>query len=569
MLLNLNIKNIALIEDVSVDFRKGFHVLTGETGAGKSIVVDALNLIIGNRADRGLIRSGSDRAFVEASILIKDVSVVRKKLLEELGVNDEVMLVSRTITTSGRNICRINGETVSLQLLQEIMRLLIDIHGQHSYQFLMDAENHRIILDRFGDENHERLLNKLNLSYEDWHQSSLQLKKLFSLKKEREMQFDYVSKQLKELDNLNLSAGEEEYLYQKKSQIESAVKVRDALKLAYYNLYGFANDDSILQKLRETHEEIGSISALNPEFEELFVKLKNIYFDLEDITNAIRSLKENNDYSEKEEFELADRLDQIKKAKRKYGEYPEITNKHKMLQEKMDSYVSLDDKLKLQEKNYKENLQKYRETAAEISLSRKQIANTFEVLLIKQLQELGMEDIQFKTMFSPSDIKMVPSPTGNDKIEFFISPNLGEPLKSLSSTASGGELSRIMLAIKTIEADKNKVPCMIFDEVDSGISGKAAQVVAEKIAMISNYRQVLAVSHLAQIASMADVHYFVEKEAAGERTITTVLELSGQEREKEVARLLGIVRGNEATGLKHAANMLDGAKKFKESLQVK
>ena len=287
---------------------------------------------------------------------------------------------------------------------------------------------------------------------------------------------------------------------------------------------------------------------------------------MEDITHVIRSLKESNDYSEKDEFEVTDRLDRIKKAKRRFGEYPEIIAKHKQFQEKMDTYVSLDDKLKIQEKQYKDTLHKYRELASDLSISRKRIALAFEEMLIQQLQELGMENTQFKVIFSLDDEKMVPTANGNDTMEFYISPNIGEPLKPLSSTASGGELSRIMLGIKTIEADKNKVPCMIFDEVDSGISGKAAQVVAEKIALISKYRQVLAVSHLAQIASMADVHYFVEKEVVGERTITTIFELNGRQRENEIARLLGIVKGNEETGLNHAVNMLEGARKFKESL---
>lgn len=566
MLLSLSIKNIALIDEIAVDFREGFHVLTGETGAGKSIIVDALNLIIGNRADRGLIRTGCERASVEASVCIGKLPELKQALREELGIEEDIVTLSRIITANGRNICKINGETVTLQLVQTLMRSLIDLHGQHSYQILLEVENHRQILDDFGDEAHAALLAAAEQAYQEWHQSSLQLKKLIAGKKEREMQWDYVSKQLAELDELQLQEGEEEALSLKMQQIDKAAKIRDNLKLAYYHLYGFANEDSVLQKLRESYEGMAEIAAAGKDFEEIYQRLKNIYYDLEDITLVIRSLREGNEYSDKEENDIAERLDSIKKAKRKFGSFEDIVRKHRQFQEKMDLYVSLDDRIKEREKRYKESLSSYRDAAAALSASRKQLARRFEELLIEQLRELGMENIHFQVMFDVTDAKMVPTQYGNDRVEFYLSPNLGEPLKPLSVTASGGELSRIMLALKTIEADKNKIPCMIFDEVDSGISGKAAQVVAEKIAIISRYRQVLAVSHLAQIACMADVHYFVEKDVVGDRTLTKIYGLSGAGREAEIARLLGTVKENENTGLIHARSMLDGAKKFKEGL---
>lgn len=566
MLLSLGVKNIALIEELEVDFQQGFHVLTGETGAGKSIIVDALNLVLGNRADRSLIRSGCDRAFVEATIAIDGLQEVKKLIQQELGSEEDIISITRIITSNGRNICKINGESVALQFLQDLMKYIIDLHGQHSYQILMNVENHRDLLDRYGDAEHHEKLTQTAQAYQDWHQQSLQLKKLLSLKKEREMQFDYVSKQLSELDELDLKEKEEEALLLKKEKIDAAIKVRDALKIAYFNLYGFANESAVLQKLEESYAGLSEISYLQKEYKDLYDRLKNSYYELEDITQALRSLRENNEYSEKEELAIVERLDKIKKAKRKFGNFLEIQSKHKSFQEKMDSYVALDDKLKLQEKQYKESLSAYREQSQILSQSRQRIAKDFENILLMQLRDLGMLNIQFEVKFHQNDSKMVPTTLGNDNLEFYISPNVGEPLKALIETASGGELSRFMLALKTIEADKNKISCMIFDEVDTGISGNAAQVVAEKIALISKYRQVLAVSHLAQIASMADVHYFVEKEIVGDRTITSLQNLQGEDRVHEIARLLGTVKNSEETALLHAQNMLASAKKFKESI---
>lgn len=567
MLLALNIKNIALIDEISLQFYHGFHVLSGETGAGKSIIVDALNLIIGNRADRSLIRAGCDKASVEASISIINLQSVKDVLDRELIPYEDEILVFRGITSNGKNVCRVNGYTVSLQLLQEIMQYIIDIHGQHSYHKLMQIDNHRKYIDDFGTREHQQLLHATKNAFDKWKESSRALKNLLSVNKEKELQFEITQKQLQELDELNLKEHEEEELFARKMEVDNFAKIRDAIKFSYYNLYGFANSSSILQSLQEVQQSMANVEDINEQFKNISTTLKNAYFELEDVTLQIRNLKDAHDFNEDEEIKISERLDQIKRAKRKYGDFSSITQKHAELQAKMDLFVSVEDKIKASEYIFKQDLLHYRLAADELSKSRKSLALDFENRIVEHIQELGMKDFQFKVLFSDDSAKKIPTSTGNDRVEFYISPNQGEPLKPLSNIASGGEMSRIMLALKTIEAEKNNIPCMIFDEVDSGISGKAAQMVGEKIAFIAKFRQVLAVSHLSQIAALADVQYMVEKTVINDRTITNVKKLNVQERVEEIARLVGVINESDTSGIVHAKNLLYNAQLLKEKIR--
>ncbi len=570
MLISLKIKNIALIDELEINFFKGFHALTGETGAGKSIIVDALNLIVGHRADRTLIRSGCEMASVEATLDISNYPEIIKLLNDEMiECNEGVITVLRVISDNGRNICRISGEVVPLQLLTKVMENLIVIHGQHSHQTLLDTNKHREFIDNFGNIEHHTLVNNVNKSYFLWHESSKKLSNLRKKAKERDMQISSVKKQLKELDDADLKPGEEEAIQKKKDQYDNYAKIAEALSLSYNNLYSGFGDSSVLQKLKETQDSFSYISDLSADYKDIFNRLKSTYFEIEELAIEIRDIKDNHEYDPIEQQNIADRLDTIKRLKRKYNaSIEEINEIRSKLQYTMDEYVELDDNMKHYESDFKNKLIKYRKNADLLSESRKEIAKKFEKALIEQLVDLGMPDVNFVVSFSEEDKKQVPSSYGKDVIEFLISPNKGEPIKPLSLTASGGELSRIMLALNTTAANKNKIACVIFDEIDTGISGKAAQVVAEKIAVIAKYRQVLCVTHLAQIAAMADIQFFVNKNEKDGRTLTNVKCLNKNERQNELARILGIVDSNINSGIEHAKNMLEAAEIYKNTIKM-
>lgn len=567
MLLSLKIKNIALIDKMQIDFGNGFHVLTGETGAGKSIIVDALNLIVGGRADKSLIRSSCDFALVEATVSINNLPEVKAILDREMiSYEGNIINVYRKISTSGRNLCRICGEPVPLHILKELMDNVIDILGQHSSIVLLEEGRQLKVLDNFGDSDHFDKLHNVNQKYFEWYEASVKLKKLINISKEKELLYDKVYKELEELDNAKIRDGEEDELYNRRLSLQDSLKIRNALKTSYYNLYGFADSDSVLQKLKDCVDEFQNIKDLNKNYERIYNSLNSSYYEIENNLFEIRDYRDNLNFDETEEVEISERIELIKRLKRKYGSsYEEIHKKHKDLQAKMDKYTSLDENISVAEKNYKESLNSYREASQELSLSRKAIAIKFGKKICDQLHSLGMADAIFKIEVL-EDKKLKPQSNGNDTVIFTFSSNKGEPLKPIADAASGGELSRIMLAIKTIEADKNKIPCLIFDEVDTGISGRAAQIVAEKIAYISKFRQVFAVSHLAQIACMADLHFFVSKSDKDTRTVTNIELLNNINRRNEIARLLGLVKNNENTALEHADNMLSAASDFKNAL---
>ncbi|NMD37226.1 MAG: DNA repair protein RecN [Christensenellaceae bacterium] len=568
MLKSLKIKNIALIDELEINFCQGFHVLTGETGAGKSIIVDALNLVVGQRADRTLIRSGCEKASVEAIIDINNYPEIIQLLNDEMiELNDGIISVLRVISDNGRNICRISGVVVPLQLLTRIMENLIVIHGQHSNQTLLDSNKHIEFIDDYGDLNHQTLVNNVNKSYFLWHESSKKLSKLRKKAKERDMYIDSVKKQLKELDDANLIPGEEETIQKKKDQIDNYAKIAESLNISYQNLYSGYGDTSVLQKLKEAQDAFSNIADFSKDYNDIFKRLKSSYFEIEELAIEIRDIKDNHEYDPIEQQNIIDRLDTIKRLKRKYNaNIEEINIIRDRLQNTLDEYVALDDNMKHYEIDFKNKLLEYRKNAEILSNNRKEIAKVFEKSMIEQLVDLGMPDVMFVVNFNEENKKQIPSSKGKDDIEFLISPNKGEPLKPLSLTASGGELSRIMLALNTSSSNKNKVACIIFDEIDSGISGKAAQVVAEKIALIAKFRQVLCVTHLAQIAAMADIQFFVSKNEKDGRTLTTVKYLNENERQIEIARILGVVDSNMSSGLEHAQNMLEAAQKYKKLL---
>ena len=566
MLLSLTIRNVALIEDLTIMLHEGFHVLTGETGAGKSIVVDAVNLVLGGRADRELIRTGCDKAYVEALFDIRDNKKVHELLsAQEMEPEDGILTISREISVSGRNICRMMGVVMPLSALKEITATLIDVHGQHEHQFLMDEHKHLLFLDSFGDDPHRLRMESAAAALEAFQTGERELNRLTRENSQREQRMDMLRFQLQELKAAKLKAGEEETLRRELERLRHSVKISAALHRAYEDVYAGAGKQlSALALLKNALSALDGISALDPEYQKLRDKLNDLYYEMEDGGLQLRGLWEGAEFDPDKNEQLEARLDLLRRLARKYGPTVEdmIAYTQKISQE-YGAFQHMDETLDQMRERQKKLLQAYVKEAEALTALRKKLAAWFEKEMVAQLAQLGMEKTQFSVQFPPpSNSRDLPE----DEVAFLISPNPGEPLKPLSKIASGGELSRLMLAIKSIAAQRGLVPTMVFDEIDTGISGKIAQVVAEKMAKISAYRQVLCVTHLPQIAAMADYHYLVEKGVQGGRTFTDVKQLDENMRESELARMVGGSGAENDSGLLHARNMLKAAADLKAEI---
>lgn len=565
MLLSLTIRNVALIEELTISLHGGFHVLTGETGAGKSIIVDAVNLVLGGRADRELIRTGCEKAYVEALFDIRD-NVKMKELLsrQEMEAEDGILSISREISVSGRNICRVLGMVMPVAVLRDITAMLIDVHGQHEHQFLMDEHKHLQFLDSFGGDQHRLRMETTSAALEAYRTSERELNRLRRENSQREQRMDMLRFQLQELKAAKLTAGEEETLRRDLERLRHSVKISAALHRAYENVYaGSGKQLSALALIKDAVSAMDGISALDPEYEKNRDKLKDLYYELEDGGLQLRSLSESAAFDPDKNEQMEARLDLLRRLERKYGPTVEdmIAYTQKIAQE-YSAFQHMDETLDDMQENQKKLLAEYVKESEALTASRKNLAAWFEKEMVKQLKQLGMEKTQFCVQFLSAASSEVPE----DEVSFLISPNPGEPLKPLSRIASGGELSRLMLAIKSIAAQQGLIPTMVFDEIDTGISGKIAQVVAEKIAAISAYRQVLCVTHLPQIAAMADYHFLVEKSVQGDRTFTNVTELDAAMRERELARMVGGSGSENDSGLMHARNMLKASVELKTGL---
>ncbi len=570
MLVSMSIQNIALIEQLHIPFHHGLHVLTGETGAGKSIVVDSINLVLGERADRGLIRSGCEKASVEALIDISACPQVQALLQEQsLEAEGHLMAIQREITVSDRNLCRVCGVIVPLAFLKQISALLVDIHGQHEHQSLLDVKNHMTFLDSFGEEAFRIQQAKVAEAYHIWKESSVKFSALRKENAQREQRAEYIASRLKELEAAQLEMGESEKLAQERAKILGAEKIHAAVQTAYHAvLAGDGAQQSAILKLKSAADAMLSIGSLDPKYQVLAERLSAAYYEVEEMGIELRETLEGIRFDADRSEIVQERLDLLRRLERKFGmPADELVPHYEELKEEFTRLESMEERLKRAEADYKTKLAVYRQEAALLTHMRKELAQQFQALMESQLRDLGMANTHFECVFQAqnADSKpVVPTESGDDHMEFFIAPNPGEPLKPLYKTASGGELSRLMLALKAAGASRNLVPCMIFDEIDTGISGHIAGVVAEKMAQIARYRQVICVTHLAQIACMADTQYVVQKSVVGERTLTSVRELLPEERIAEIARLVGSAEQHMDSGLQHARNMLLSAGEYKQ-----
>ena len=559
MLEQLLIRNFALIEEVCIPFREGLTVLSGETGAGKSIVVDAVTLVLGAKGDKDMVRRGTDKAYIEGTFTITGNDKAAGYLEEQgLSSDDDTVTIAREMTLSGRSTCRINGSLVSLNVLKTLASFLMEIHGQHEHQSLLADENHIAFLDMLGDAEHAFLVaetGKRFAEYIDIHKELVSATKESEFRQER---LDRLYSQKKEIEKADPKDGEEEDLVAARDMLRNADKIDNALR----GSYGAINESdgpsfSALALVKEAMKSLREIEKLNEHYAALFARLESAYFELEDIGFTLRDDLQKVDLNGMELEKTEVRLDVIRRLERKYGvTIADVLAKLGTINEEIRHYESIEDHIHdLQTRLEKAN-KDYAEAAGRLTSARHILSRAIEEKLNREFAQLNMQGANFHIQ-TESDSSYA-SARGSDHVRFMIAANKGEDMKLLSKTASGGELSRIMLAIKSVAAEKTMVPSMVFDEIDAGISGKTAQVVAEKMWSIARYRQVICVTHLQQIAAMASSHALVTKQEAGERTITQITYLDRKGRTAEISRMLGETREKES-GINHAESLLEDA----------
>lgn len=567
MLLQLDVNNVALIDKISIEFGKGLSILTGETGAGKSILIDSINAVLGDRTGKDIIRNGTDKAIIEAVFSSDSAAVINA--LNELGIEDtdETIILSREITVSGKNTCRINGRLVNLSTLKQIGEMLINIHGQHDNQSLLKPETHIDLLDAFGGDEIVRIKRAYLELFNEYKTIKAKLEPLLGDKGEIARRSDMLKYQIEEIKAAKLIAGEDEGLNKQRRAMANSEKIMASLINCYSLLSeGTQGSKSVVYNLNKALTELSGILKYDESMLSVTEKLEAIIYQLEDICEEIREKRDESEFNPEALSQIDERLDIIARLKRKYGNSIEdVINFCNTAQNEYTELVQSEERAAQLNKQLSVILNKMGAAAETLHTERLKAADILENNITRELEYLEMKNASFKVNISYKDISEASfNKNGLDAVEFLISSNVGEPLKSLSKIASGGEMSRIMLAIKTILADVDEIPTLIFDEIDSGISGKAAQKVGEKLSFISAKHQVLCVTHLSQLACMADNHFYIMKHTDGRSTYTTVTQLDMQGRLTEIARIIG---GSDVTDLaiKHAKELIDTAAQFKKT----
>ena len=521
MITNLHIKNIGIIDDIEVDLGQGLNVLTGETGAGKSLIIGSLNIISGGRFSKDMIRKGETNSFVEVALYEP----------ENENSIDGTIIISREISVNGKNMCKINGRMVTVNELKEFMKKIIEIHGQNDSQNLLENKEHIKYLDNFSGEKIEELKKENKNLYERYLEIKKELKENYGDEKERARKLDLLKYQLQEIEEANLIDGEEEELSNKQKIIENSEKIAKTLQDV-----DLAIGENAIDIISNSIRNLEKIESFNSKYQETANNLKSAYYELQEISRDITNYKEEVDFDEDEQKEIENRLDLIFSLKRKYGnsikeilEYKEEVEKEIYRIDNLDEYLN---KLKKEEKEIKQKLDIMGEKIHEI---REKQGQNLSLEINKNLQDLEMKNA--KVNIHVDYIQDEYYENGKDKVVFYIKTNVGEDEKELSKVASGGEMSRIMLAIKAVLASYDNTSSLVFDEIDTGISGKAANAVAEKLAKISEKHQVLCISHLPNIAAVADYHYFISKNIVNERTSTSIKQLNEEEKIHEIARI--------------------------------
>ena len=559
MLSLLHIENIALIEAADIQFDPGFNVLTGETGAGKSIVVDSISAVLGERTSRELIRTGAKSALVHGVF----TGVQKLAWLEENGiVQGDELLLQREIQADGRNVCRVNGKLVTVTQLREVGRQLLNIHGQHDGQQLLDPSCHLGYLDRFGRT--EGLLGDYQATYKELAALRRQIHALEMDEAERSRRVDTLTYQIRELERAELKPGEDEELDQRRTLLRSSGKLMDAVRAAEFALYGDDDSRGAVTLVGEAEAEIRSVARYSEQMSALAESLAQLRSLADDAAERLRDAGEELNFSPEELDELESRLDTLYRLKKKYGATVEdMLDYLERCRKELDQIQFADDTIARLEKELVKLRKEAKSKAEKLSEARKKAATLLESRVRDELEQLDMPKVRFQAEFSPKAGEWGLDETGMDEVQFLMSANVGEALKPIQKVASGGELARIMLALKNVLAEDDGIGSLVFDEVDTGVSGRAAQKVAEKMAQVARHKQVLCVTHLPQIAAMADTHFSVEKGERKGRTYTHVDRLVHPERQRELARLIGGTAATQAI-LQSAEELLAQAAAYKK-----
>ncbi|MEA5042101.1 DNA repair protein RecN [Oscillibacter ruminantium] len=560
MLELLHIENIAVIEQADIQFRPGFNALTGETGAGKSIVIDAMGAVLGGRTSRDLIRTGSKKAVVSA-----EFSGVSSDLpgLAECGAEpdeDGLLMIQREIDGDGKNFCRINGRPVTVSQLRALGANLLNIHGQHDGQQLLDEEQHGAYLDRFG--RLESALNEYRGVYDAMAELRRSMDALRMDEAEKARKVDSLHFQIDELERAELRSGEDEELQERRDLLRNGEKYLSAVSGADHCLNGDDETGGAVALLQEAENALTHVKGHNGRLEEIWNRLEQLRCEAYDLAETVRDLVGEFDFSPEELDQVESRSDQLYRLKKKYGAtIEEMLEYLDRSRRELDEIETADDTLVRLEGQLVKAQKAVSAAGAALTKARKAAASELEQRILKELKDLDMNRVRFSIEFMPKE----PGPDGCDAIRFLMSANAGEDLKPIARIASGGELARIMLALKNVLAEQERVGTLVFDEVDTGVSGRAAQKVAEKLAQVSRHKQVLCVTHLPQLAAMADSHFSVEKGEREGRTFTEVVQLDRQRRMAELARLTGGSKVTDAL-LQSAGELLDEAEAYRKKL---
>ena len=555
MLLEISIKNFAIIESISLNFEKGMTVLTGETGAGKSIIIDAMNMMLGARATTEVIRHGAPKAEIEGLFSIENNRSLEEIFDEQgLELSDEI-IIRREILQNGRSISRINGQMVNLSVLRTIGQQLVDIHGQHDQEELMRPQRHIQMLDEFGDTSFFELKEAYQMSFDNYRRMRKQVLDIKKNQQEHKARIEMLEFQMAEIEAANLKAGEDVTLNQERDRLLNHKHIADTLTNAYSMLDN--EEFSSLANVRSAMNDMESLEEFDQEYREISSSLSESYYVLEDITKRLESIIDDLDFDGNRLMQVESRLDLIHTITRKYGgsvddvlEYfAKITDEYNLLTGNNLSSEDMEIELKKLEKNLVD-------LAGQVAQARHKIAQDLEAEIKQELQDLYMEKAEFQVRFSQGKF----SREGNESVEFYISTNPGEDFKPLVKVASGGELSRLMLAIKSAFSRKEGKTSIVFDEVDTGVSGRVAQAIAQKIHKIGQNGQVLAISHLPQVIAIADYQFFIEKISNEHSTVSTVHLLTVEERIEEVAKMLAGENVTEAA-LTQARELLQSKEK--------
>ena len=547
MLSLLHIENIAVIERAEISFDRGFNVLTGETGAGKSIVIDAISAILGERAYRDMIRTGTSKAAVRAVF----TDVPQLDWFEENGVEyDSETVIQREIYLDGKNVCRVNGTLVSVSILRKLGIQLINIHGQHDSASLFDEQTHLDFLDSFGDNE------SIRIAYGEKYAAVSKLRnEIDSLtmdESEKLRRMEMLRYQIAEIEKANLEAGEDEMLDERRKLLQNAEKIAVGMNEAVENLYGGDDTDGAAAMLATAQHALARISRFSDSISELNERVTDLMYQVQDVAELVRDARDELSYSADELEQIEYRLDIIHKLRRKYGATcADILQYLENAKRELDEIEFADDHLERLKRKLQIAEQDAWDAALILRKNRKETAQILAQRILAELAQLDMPKVQFECRFAETEL----ASNGADSVAFYMSANAGEDMKALSKVASGGELARIMLAMKNVLAERDQVATLIFDEVDTGVSGRAAQKVAEKLRSVASHKQVLCVTHLPQLAALAQTHLLISKEERAGRTYTTVTPLDLDGRKQELARIIGGAHITETT-LKSAEEML-------------